>query len=103
MLESSLEKLAKEFETFKNEKTSKHYPKHLKDQAVQLFKDGVPAKRLCEKLGIHATTFGYWRRATKKTTPFSKASIVHSGSSSTLTVVTGVPIDQLGAVIKQLT
>ena len=102
MPDISLEKLAEEFKKFKAEKKSKHYPSHLKEQALEVARSGVPVKRLCENLGIHATTFCYWRRAAQKQSPFVKASVLENEEFPTLTVVTGVPIDQLGAVIKQL-
>lgn len=102
MSEISLEQLAQEFTEFKSKKKSKHYPDHLKEQALQLAKDGVPIKKLCAELGIHVTTFCYWRRAAQKIKPFAKAQVVESDPIPTLTVVTGVPIDQLGKVIKQL-
>ena len=102
MSEISLEKLAKEFTEFKSKKKSKHYPEQLKQQALKLAKDGMPIKQLCEELGVHVTTFCYWRRAAQNIKPFTKANIVESSLAPTLTVVTGVPIHQLGTVIKQL-
>ena len=102
MPDISLEKLAEEFEKFKAEKKTKHYPKHLKERALEFAGEGVPVKRLCEKLGIHVTTFCYWRRAAQKPIPFAKAKVVETEVVSSLTVVTGIPIEDLGSVIKQL-
>lgn len=92
--------LVQKFKSWRKESPrSRHYPKELKEQSIEMINSGFPINRFCEATGVHPTTLAGWRERKKKRS-FKAATILPSPrAANKLTVIIGVDVNDLEQIL----
>jgi hypothetical protein len=94
---SKLNKLSKQFRSFKSSSIKKKYPRHLINMAVEIVSSGVSKNELGDAIGVHPATISNWCRTHRPVEEFVPVQVVTDqiDKSINLTTPTGFVITGL--------